>query len=366
MIVLSLFDGISGARTALDKLNIPIKYYASEVDKNAINISRYHYPDIIQLGDVTKITRDMIDGEVDLICGGSPCQSMSAMAGQEESGLEKGASTLFWEYLRVLKLFKPKYFLLENVASMKPADKEKITKVVNEIYPDSYCIKINSSILTAQSRNRLYWTNIPDVKMPENKGILLKDIIDFSVTDGKSYYYTKEGNKIELTQTYVGNTLSFKDTLLNLGITELYTYDYAENNNEFDKEKYPREGETRPKNGYKIDVTEKINKTRANKYRLEHIRGVSQKSRCLGTGCMSIANTSGTGLFVKGVYRSLTILECERLQGLPDQHTKISKDENGSEYKTPRTHRAKAIGNGFTIPVVAHILSFIPKDIYDL
>ena len=200
MIVLSLFDGISGARTALDKLNIPIKYYASEVDKNAIDISRYHYPDIIQLGDVTKITRDMIDGEVSLIIGGSPCTSLSAIAGQKESGLEKGESILFWEYLRVLRLFKPKYFLLENVASMKPADKEKITKVVNEIYSDSYCIKINSSILTAQSRNRLYWTNIPDVKIPENKNVFIKDIVDHSATDEKSYYI-KDGKKIEFTQT---------------------------------------------------------------------------------------------------------------------------------------------------------------------
>ena len=96
-------------------------------------------------------------------------------------------------------------------------------------------------------------------------------------------------------------------------------------------------------------------------HRLEHIRGTKQKSRCLGTGCLSIANTSGTGVFKDGVYRSLTLGELERLQGLPTDFTKYSKNSLGVVYNTPTTHRAKAIGNGFTIPVIEHILGFIPE-----
>lgn len=112
MKVLSLFDGISCARVALERAEIPVGvYYASEIDKYAIQISEKNYPDIIQLGDVTKITKDMV-GEIDLICGGSPCQSFSNAGSR--TGFE-GKSGLFWEFARLVKEIQPKYFLLENV-----------------------------------------------------------------------------------------------------------------------------------------------------------------------------------------------------------------------------------------------------------
>src|ERR1035437_1011962 len=133
MIVLSLFDGLSGARIALDQMGVPVTYYSSEIDESALSISRYHYPGIIQLGDVHNITPNIVPLQVDLLIGGSPCQSLSAMAGQEASGLEEGESTLFWQYKRILEQYKPTYFILENVASMKPKDKERITKEIQSI-----------------------------------------------------------------------------------------------------------------------------------------------------------------------------------------------------------------------------------------
>ena len=243
---------------------------------------------------------------------------------------------------------------------MKPKDKEKITQVVKEVYLDSYCIKIDSALLTAQSRKRFYWSNIPYISLPLDKYLSIKDILEYKPVGERSYYYDVDGFKKEMEGSYSGKHGSFKECLLPT-CNEFYTYDYECGDENFDEQKYPRESESRPNQGYKVDLTEKKNKTRANRYRIEHIRGTSQKSRCLGTGCLSIANTSGTGVFVNGVYRSLTIGECERLQGLPTDFTKFSKDKNGKISNSRSTHRARAVGNGFTIPVISHILSFIPE-----
>jgi len=148
MRVLSLFDGISGARQALKELNIDCEYYASEIDKYAMQISKANYPDIVQMGDVRNVGGSVID--VDLLIGGSPCQDLS-IAGNGK-GLEGKRSGLFFEYLRILNKVKPRYFVLENVASMKAADRDIISKNLG-IEP----IMINSALLTAQQRKRYYW-----------------------------------------------------------------------------------------------------------------------------------------------------------------------------------------------------------------
>ena len=185
--ILSLFDGISCARLALDRANIEYdNYYASEIDKYALQVTAKQFPDNINLGDITKLTEDDLPSDVFLLIGGSPCTSLSCAAGQKESGLKKGESTLFWEYLRVLKLVKPKYFILENVASMKKADRDIITQEMG-VEP----IKINSSLVSGQQRSRLYWSNIEVREQPEDKNIHLKDILESGYTEkDKSYCLT--------------------------------------------------------------------------------------------------------------------------------------------------------------------------------
>ena len=167
--VLSLFDGMSCGQIALNKLGVKYdSYYASEIDKFAIGITKKNYPNTIHLGDV----RDVKGGDlpkIDLLFGGSPCQSFSN-AGNGK-GFE-GSSGIFWEYVRVLREVKPKYFMLENV-KMKKEWQDIITKELG-VEP----IAINSSLLSGQNRPRLYWTNIPGVEIPEDKGIKLRDILE--------------------------------------------------------------------------------------------------------------------------------------------------------------------------------------------
>ena len=167
--VLSLFDGMSCGQIALNKLGIKYdNYYASEIDKFAIGITKKNYPNTIHLGDVRDVKGEDLP-KIDLLFGGSPCQSFSN-AGNGK-GFE-GSSGIFWEYVRVLREVKPKYFMLENV-KMKKEWQDIITKELG-VEP----IAINSSLLSGQNRPRLYWTNIPGVEQPEDKGIKLKDILE--------------------------------------------------------------------------------------------------------------------------------------------------------------------------------------------
>jgi len=167
--VLSLFDGMSCGQIALNKLGIKYdNYYASEIDKFAIGVTKKNYPNTIHLGDVRDVKGSDLP-KIDLLFGGSPCQSFSN-AGKGE-GFE-GSSGIFWEYVRVLKEVKPKYFMLENV-KMKKEWQDIITKELG-VEP----IAINSSLLSGQNRPRLYWTNIPGVEQPEDKGIKLRDILE--------------------------------------------------------------------------------------------------------------------------------------------------------------------------------------------
>ena len=191
--VLSLFDGISCGQVALERAGIPVEvYYASEIDKYAIQVTQKNYPNTIQLGDVEKIDFTQYEGKIDLLIGGSPCTNLS-IAGNHK-GLEGDESRLFWEYVRAIKECKPKYFLLENVESMSDKDKEIISQELG-----CYPIMINSSLVSAQNRKRYYWFNwglmqynlfgFPtcDIPQPKDKGILLKDILESSLSyQGKS------------------------------------------------------------------------------------------------------------------------------------------------------------------------------------
>ena len=173
MNVLSLFDGMSCGQLALNKANIKYdNYFASEIKRHAIETTQHNYPKTIQLGDVHNVYGSQLPN-IDLLIGGSPCQNLTYMNSQGREGLKGEKSKLFYEYVRLLREIKPKYFLLENVGSMKIKDREVITNILG-VKP----IKFNSKIVSAQNRNRLYWTNIPFKGLPKDRGILLNDIVD--------------------------------------------------------------------------------------------------------------------------------------------------------------------------------------------
>lgn len=190
MNVLSLFDGMSCGQIALKEMGIKVdNYFASEIKKHAIEFTKYHFPDTIHLGDVRRLKGESLP-KIDLLIGGSPCQDLSVFSSrsnEKRSGLKGEKSSLFWEYVRILKETRPKYFFLENVGSMKTEDKQIITKELG-VHP----VKINSNLVSAQERNRYYWTNIGmvesglfgdlvnGIKQPKDKEIRLQDVIDYS------------------------------------------------------------------------------------------------------------------------------------------------------------------------------------------
>jgi site-specific DNA-cytosine methylase len=185
--VLSLFDGLSGGQIALNKLGgLVDKYYASEINPYSIKITQKNYPNTIQLGDVTKITEEILAelGEIDLFIFGSPCEDLSITKSKTRESLQGEKSKLFYEALRVKNIINPKWFMMENVASMNDESRDIITQHM-QVEP----ILINSNILSAQDRERYYWTNIPVDPLPKDKGLVLKDIMEGNVDE--KYYYNK-------------------------------------------------------------------------------------------------------------------------------------------------------------------------------
>ncbi len=182
MNVLSLFDGMSCGRIALERAEIGVtNYYASEIKKNAIKVSKKNYPNIIHVGDVNELQVGDLP-KIDLLIGGSPCQdfSIAKASSGDRNGLEGEKSKLFYEYLRLLRQIKPKYFLLENVRMKKESEKE-----LNG-YLGVEGIHINSKLVSYQNRQRIYWTNIPGVGQPEDKNINFQDYKD------KDYEYCEQ------------------------------------------------------------------------------------------------------------------------------------------------------------------------------
>ena len=237
MNVLSLFDGMSCGRIALDRLGIEVDtYYASEIDKYAIAVAKENYPDTIHVGDITQLDpKDFQD--IDLILAGSPCQGFS-FAGKQLA-FDDPRSALFFEFIRLLKAIKPKYFLLENVR-MKQQYIDVITQQVSECYPDHEGndlfdskiepILINSALLSAQSRQRLYWTNIPHVKQPEDLGIVLKDILEDEVEEhylaGKNLLENYQGGN-QLNPNYKSQANTIHDKNKKSGVICAGTHGYA-------------------------------------------------------------------------------------------------------------------------------------------
>jgi len=303
MNVLSLFDGMSGGQIALDKLGIKVdKYFASEIDKYAIEVTQHNYPNTIQVGGVEFVTKEMINHKIDLLYGGSPCQSFSRAG--DGSGFD-GKSKLFWEFVRVLKETKPTYFLLENVV-MKKEWEQIITDTLG-VEP----IKINSSLVSAQNRNRLYWTNIPNIEQPKDKEISLQDIL-FSDVDEK-YYLTDKGT------SYItkNERLKKKFTALNGGkaLTLMSQYNQSKNGTFLC-----------------VDGNGRIDTEKTGTLTQRYYKGVENYG-------------SNPFLLTEHKFRKLTPVECERLQTIPDNYTDCVSD----------TQRYKMIGNGWTIDVIKHI-----------
>jgi DNA-cytosine methyltransferase len=286
MNILSLFDGISCGQVALNRAGIKIdKYYASEINKSAITITQHNFPNTIQLGDVTKININNLP-TIDLLLAGSPCQSLSN-AGKREGF--SGKSKLFFEFVRILKELKPKYFLLENV-KMKKEWQDIISKEVG-VSP----VKINSCMFSAQKRERLYWTNIPiDLfTMIKNQPPKLKDILEI-------YGFEK----------YIVNDSPFV----------------------------------------------KISNDNGNGNKAGYYRQDSQANRVYYPSgqAITLCGDAGGGAAKMGQYmfdkyvRKLMPVECERLQTLPDGYTNVDGISEAQRYK--------ALGNGWTVDVIVHIL----------
>ena len=355
MNILSLFDGISCGRVALERAGVPVKtYYASEIDKYAIQVAQKNYPDTIQIGDVCKIDFTQYVGKVDMIIGGSPCQDLS-IAKQNRQGLHGERSRLFWEYIKALTIIKPKYFLLENVASMKNEDRDAITAVLRGIYPETECIMINSALLSAQQRKRYYWTNW-HVEQPQDKGILLKDILENGCSHqdnahclDANYY---KGASLEHTLTKHKRTQVFEPVGAAMRTRE-------DGNGKF--KRLEVNGQEKPNAITSVQTDSMICEPK----RIGTIAGTigSQGSRIYSVRGKSVSlNANGGGGGAKtGLYkvdlpdgdyivRKLTPVECERLQTLPD----------GWTTGVSNTQRYKALGNGWTVDVIAHIFKQIP------
>jgi len=344
MNVLSLFDGISCARVALDRAGIEVNAYMSaEIDKHAIKVSEKNYPDIIRVGSVVDLS---VEGEIDLLIGGSPCQDLS-IAKKDRKGLEGNRSGLFWEYVRIKKECNPKWFILENVASMPKADRDIITREMG-VEP----VMFNASLVSAQCRKRLFWTNI-SFDLPVDRGILLKDILqpdgevdERMVVKGKSYCLTASYSHQTPTENGIKNSIERKQrTMVKVG--------------------YIGEGEQYGQGGqahrvYSIEGKTPTMSSGPALIKIGQIDKGGQGNRVYSTEGKSTSLSADGGGLAGGTtlvkqedhIRKLTPVECERLQGLPDNYTE----------GVATTHRYKCLGNAFNVDVVACILSALKTE----
>ena len=323
--ILSLFDGMSCGQIALERAGIKFdNYFASEIDKCAIAVTMHNYPNTKQLGSVTEVDGYKLP-KIDLLIGGSPCQSFS-FAGKRKGmstkceteiltlehylelkadGYEfEGQSYLFWEYMRVLTEVKPKYFLLENVMMG-----EKWEKVLSKAIGVK-AIEINSSLVSAQSRKRLYWTNIPFIGLPEDKNINLVDILE---TDSETSPAAIRGRRLN------------KATIIGHRVDE---------------------------NGHRQDYDKEIPISQCLEVRATN----TNKSNCLTTVAKdNVLTTMPIGRHLdafknKLPFRYYTIKEYCRLQTVSDNYFDGVASDNQIR---------KMIGNGWTVDVIAWFFSFL-------
>jgi DNA-cytosine methyltransferase len=354
MNVLSLFDGCSCGQQALERANIKVNnYFASEIDKYAIKVTMANYPNTIQLGSVVDVKGADLP-KIDLLIGGSPCQSfsfagkrkgMATKCNQEILTLEQylqlkedgfqfeGQSYLFWEYVRILNEVKPKYFLLENVLM-----EEKWSKIITKTM-GVHQIEINSNLLSAQNRRRLYWTNIglkpaglfgdleSIIEQPKDKGILLKDILESDVD--LKYFLSEKSidyiNRNKRNLAFQMDEMDQKSSCITAVFQKQIPYNQIVIHN-LQKRSADRPSIQKNKNAGGTG----------------HLSREDGKTYCLDTAC-------GQAVEYKSNIRRLTPIECERLQTMKDNYTNHVSD----------TQRYKMIGNGWTVEVIKYIFLYI-------
>jgi len=323
MNVLSLFDGMSCGQIALNQLGIKVdKYYASEIDKYAITIAKKNFPNTIHLGDVKKVKGKDLE-PIDLLIGGSPCQGFS-FAGRMLN-FDDPRSVLFFEFVRLLKECKPKYFLLENVR-MKQQCQDVITEHLG-VKP----IIINSALVSAQNRLRLYWTNIPNITQPQDKGLVLKDILEnLEDVDPLKDTVRNQRHCREIDQKSLCMTSTMYKGAGNNGMTLVPI-------------KNP-ERIVEKTNYYQFDVSGKGYNSQQ-----DRVRKLDKPSGTLAAQAASIPKVLNVVNDGKMYYRKLTPIECERLQTVPNNYTE----------GVSNTQRYKMLGNGWTVEVIKHIFSEI-------
>ena len=302
--VFSMFDGMSCGQLALKKAGIKVNtYHASEIDKYAMSITKKNFPSTLQMGDITKLEDwrlELIKDEIgiDLVIGGSPCQGFSFAGNQ--LNFEDPRSKLFFDFVRVLKILKPKYFLLENVRMKKESQ-----DIISE-YMGVEPVAINSNLVSAQNRHRLYWTNIP-FDMPEDKGIVLADILEDGVTD------REKSHCLDANYFKGGNLKSY---------FEKHRRQLVFTSGAF-RGRYNSEGKTEQKLELRYDGK---------------------------TNSLTTVQKDNVAVDLKELtWRKLSVKECERLQTVPDGYTE----------GVSNTQRYKMLGNGMTVDVIAHILKGI-------
>ena len=384
MNVLSCFDGLSCGQLALDKAGVLVDvYYASEIDKYAMQVAQANFPNTIQVGDITKINLHRFQHHIDLMIGGSPCQGFS-FAGHQLN-FDDPRSKLFFDFIRIRDVLLPKYVLLENVRMSKESQ-DVISK-----YMGCEPTKINSALLSAQSRNRLYWFVTYDwdlgkyvpihIDQPQDKGIKLKDILEDlpfgeipqylannwsgvprgdrvkSIDDDKANCLTASMYKGQI-PTFVKkpNPTMSKEGLMHVGTANLKGHDSI-------KRVYSEEGKsptlTTMGGGHrepKISMGRVVNRRldehgvrKDNQMDLSFTTKVEVREDDVSNCLTTVEKDNVVVNRDEYLWRKLTPLECERLQTMPDNYTNhVSK-----------TQRYKMIGNGWTVDVIAHILSQI-------
>jgi len=357
--VLSIFDGMSCGQIALERAGIKVnKYFASEIDKYAIKITQKNYPNTIQLGDVTK-WKEWNLPKIDLLIGGSPCQGFS-FAGKQLN-FDDPRSALFFEFANALNYFKPRYFMMENVKM-----KKEYQDVINNIL-EREPIKINSKLFSAQSRERLYWTNVNVGSFPEINTEVIADVIEETPTG-------KKQNKIIMTKSNF--KVKVRKNFIKKKELSLYLREKRATSKKTIREisKYCDEPITKVEHWFRLDSSfsipppeswsslkkilnlcdnydSQINEfeIKNNNFdmakRIYHINGKHPTLTTLTGGGQRKTITNGKDMFY------LNPIHCERLQTVPDNYTE----------GVSNTQRYKMLGNGWTVDVIVHILKNIKE-----
>ncbi len=346
--VLSCFDGLSGGQLALEKAGIKVnQYFASEIDKYAIAVAKYNYPNMIHLGDVKKIDTSTLP-KIDLMLAGSPCTDLS-FAGLGKGLVEGEQSSLFFDWWELVQELKPKYIFLENVR-MKEEYKDQISDILG-FQPTA----INSSLVSAQNRYRLYWFGVRDgdtykaipISQPEDRGIVLADILEQGLDDTWTL-----SDKAQERARNNPRSRAFKPDQDKSGALLSNQYKQSTDSLYAVADGCIQVGETAEIKGY--DIIKRVYSPEGKAPTLTTMQGGHREPKVATTdpkGGRIVNNHLVEGL----TWRKLTPKECARLQTVPDNHC-IMGNFDGVVKPISKSQQYKMLGNGWTIDVIAHIL----------